>query len=122
MSEELFQEYIIELYKHPLNFGEIEDADHSSDVYNASCGDRVKLYLKVVDGKIKEAKHSGTGCAISQATASLLTENLKGKKVEDVKKMQKEDILKLIKVDLSKNPTRMKCALMSLEALKKALK
>jgi nitrogen fixation NifU-like protein len=119
--EDVFQEYIIELYKHPLNFGEIKDADYSADAYNASCGDRVQLYLKVKDGKINEARHSGSGCAISQATASLLTEYLKGKNIENVRKIGKEEVLKLIRVDLSKNPTRMKCALMSLEALRKAV-
>jgi nitrogen fixation NifU-like protein len=120
--EDIFQEYIIELYKHPLNFGEIKEADYSANAYNASCGDRVLLFLKSNDGKIVEATHSGSGCAISQATASLLTEYLKGKRIDEVRKIGKEDILKLIRIDLSKNPTRMKCALMSLEALRKAMK
>lgn len=120
-DEEIYQEFIIELYKNPLNFGEIE-SDYKAEVYNASCGDRIILFLKVEEGKIIDAKHSGKGCAISQASASLFTEYIKGKSIEEVARLTKDDILKLIKIDLSKNPTRIRCALLPLDALKKAIK
>lgn len=120
-DQEIYQEFIIELFKNPLNFGEIE-SDYKAEVYNAACGDRIILFLKVHDGRIVNATHTGKGCAISQASASLFTEQIKGKSIEDVKKLGKEDVLKLIKIDLSKNPTRIRCALLPLDALKKALK
>lgn len=121
-EEEIYQEFIIELYKNPLNFGSIDDADYKAEVYNASCGDRIVLSLKVKDGKIVDAKHAGKGCAISQASASLFTEQIKGKSMDEVMKLGKDDILRMIKIDLSKNPTRIRCALLPLDALKKALK
>lgn len=123
MSEqELYQEFIIELYKNPLNFGSILDADYKAEMYNATCGDLVVIYLKVQDGKITDAKHDGKGCAISQASASLLTEYMKGKTLEEVSKLGKTEVLGLIKIDLSKNPTRIRCALLPLDATRKALK
>ena len=122
MDEEIYQEFIIELYKNPLNFGSIENPDYKAEVHNPTCGDMIVLNLKVENGIITQAKHSGKGCAISQASASLLTEYLKGKKLEDVTNLEKKDILDLIKVNLSKNPTRMRCALLPLDALKSALK
>lgn len=121
-DEKIYQEFIIELYKNPLNFGTIETADYKAEVYNATCGDRVMIYLKVEGGRIVDAKHSGKGCAISQASASLFTEQIKGKGLDEVMKLGKDDILKMIRIDLSKNPTRIRCALLPLDALKKALK
>jgi len=121
-DQELYQEFIIELYKSPLNYGAIPDADYKAEMYNSTCGDRVVIYLKVKDGRITEAMHDGKGCAISQASASLFTEHLKGKTLEEARKIGKNEIMKLIKLDLSKNPTRIRCALLPLDALKKAIK
>lgn len=120
MDKDIYQEYIIELYQNPLNYGKLEDATHKSEVYNATCGDRIELYLKVKNGKIMEAKFGGKGCAISQASASLFTEHIKGRKLDEVLKMGKDDVLKLLKIDLSRNPTRIRCALLPLDALRKA--
>lgn len=122
MDEEIYQEFIIELYKNPLNYGSIEEPDYKAEVHNPTCGDMVVLYLKVKDGRITDAMHSGKGCAISQASASLLTEYLKGKSIDEVAGLEKKDILGMIKINLSKNPTRMRCALLPLDALKKAIK
>ncbi|MFH0737465.1 MAG: iron-sulfur cluster assembly scaffold protein [Candidatus Micrarchaeota archaeon] len=122
MSDDIYTEFLIELYKNPLNFGKLEKADYKAEIYNTTCGDMIELYIKVKDGKVAEAKFIGKGCAISQASASLFTGFLKGKKASELGSIKPEDALKLIKVDLSKNPTRMKCALLPLEALKKALK
>jgi len=119
--EDLYQEFIIELYKNPRNFGKIENADYRSEVHNPTCGDMIELFLKVdSSGIIREAKFSGKGCAISQASASLFTDFLKGKKIDELEKITKDDVLKLIKIDLSKNPTRMRCALLPLDAVRKA--
>ncbi|MFH0885036.1 MAG: iron-sulfur cluster assembly scaffold protein [Candidatus Micrarchaeota archaeon] len=121
-NDEIYQEFIIELYKNPLNFGKIQDADYRAEIYNSSCGDIVELFIKVRGGVVAEAKFLGKGCAISQASSSLFTAYLKGKKIEALGDIRKEDVLSLLKIDLSKNPTRMKCALLPLEALRKALK
>jgi len=121
-SEDIYQEFIIELYKNPLNFGKIQDADYRAEIYNSSCGDIVEIFIKVRDGVVADAKFIGKGCAISQASSSLFTGFLKGKKVGELMDIRKEQALALLKIDLSKNPTRMKCALLPLEALRKALK
>jgi len=121
-ADDIYQEFIIELYKNPLNFGKMENADYRGEVYNATCGDIVELFIKAEKGLVKEAKFMGKGCAISQASASLFTGFLIGKKVADLAIIRKEDVLALLKIDLSRNPTRMRCALLPLEAMKKALK
>ncbi len=119
---DIYREFIMEIYQNPLNVGKIDDATHKAQSYNPLCGDNIELFLRVDgNGKIKDVKYTGKGCAISQVSASLVTEHLKGKTIEHAKKMKKEDILKLIKVDLSKNPTRMKCALLILDVLEKAV-
>jgi nitrogen fixation NifU-like protein len=122
LSEDIYTEFLIELYKNPLNFGKIEKADHKAEIQNTTCGDMIELFIKVKDGKVAEAKFMGKGCAISQASASLFTGFLKGKKESELAAIKPGDVLKLIKIDLSKNPSRMKCALLPLDALKKALR
>ena len=119
--EELYQQFIIELYKNPLNFGRIENPDLHAQLHNTTCGDQVELFIKAQNGKIEQAKFIGKGCAISQASASLLTGYLKGKKIDELEKITKDDVLALLKIDLSKNPSRMKCALLVFEAMKKSL-
>jgi nitrogen fixation NifU-like protein len=118
---DIYQDFILEIYSNPLNSGKIEKPDFHFGASNPLCGDVIEIFLKVEKGKITGVKYTGKGCAISQVSASLLTESLKGKTVEEAKKLTKEDILRLIRIDLSKNPSRMKCALLSLEVLKKAL-
>lgn len=118
---DIYQEIIMEVYKNPMNFGKLENPDYHALSHNPLCGDNLELFIKTENSMIKEIKYSGKGCAISQVSASLLTEHLKGKTIEQAEKMKKENVLRLIKIDLSKNPSRMKCALLSLEVLKKAL-
>ncbi len=120
--EDIYQEFIIELYKNPLNFGKMANPDYRAEVQNTACGDMIELYVKAKDGVVIEAKFMGKGCAISQASASLFTGYLKGKKVSELKNITKDNALALLKIDLSKNPTRMKCALLPLDALRKAVK
>jgi nitrogen fixation NifU-like protein len=119
--EEIYQEFIIELYKNPRNKGTIENPDLKAQLYNKSCGDAITLFIKTKDGIIADAKFMGEGCAISMASSSLFTGFLKGKKADELSKITRDDVLSLIKIDLSKNPSRMKCALLPFEALKKAL-
>jgi nitrogen fixation NifU-like protein len=79
----LYQEVIVDHYRHPRNFRKLEGATHAAEGFNPLCGDRVTLYLRVKGGSVEEAAFQGTGCALSQASASLLTESVKGKRVAE---------------------------------------
>ena len=79
---ELYQELIVDHSKHPRNFGRLDDANHKAEGFNPLCGDKLKLYLKIDDGVVEGAKFEGHGCAISTASASLMTEALKGRTQE----------------------------------------
>ena len=121
MENDIYQEFIIELYKNPRNVGRIENADYRAKAENTTCGDSVELFIKAEKGVVAEAKFLGNGCAISQASASLFTQFLVGRRVSALEKIKAQDILSMIKIDLSKNPSRMKCALLPLDALRKAV-
>jgi nitrogen fixation NifU-like protein len=119
--DDIYREVILEHAKHPQNYGTLDEPDVSQEEYNPLCGDRVRLDLRIRDGMITEVRFSGRGCAISQASASLLTDELIGMSVEDAKAYSKDDLLELIGIPLANNPTRLKCALLSLKALKAGL-
>lgn len=112
-------EYILDHYKNPRNFGTIEDADFSYEEGIPSCGDVIRLDLKIRDNKLDDIKFSGTGCAISQASVSILTENVSGKEIGDIVLMTDHDMLEALGGQVS--PIRFKCALLGLTVLKKAL-
>jgi nitrogen fixation NifU-like protein len=112
-------EYILDHYKNPRNFGTIEDADLSYEEGIPSCGDVIRLDLKIRNNKLEDIKFSGTGCAISQASVSILTENVTGKEIEDVISLTDHDMLEALGGQVS--PIRFKCALLGLTVLKKAL-
>ncbi len=111
---------ILELYKNPQNFGLIENPTHENTQVNSTCGDELTIQLKVKDNIVRDAKFQGSGCMISMVSASLLTNKIKKMDTEDIQKLNKQDILELIKVEL--NPSRVKCALLSLDAIKNSLK
>jgi nitrogen fixation NifU-like protein len=117
--DDLYRDYILEHYRKPHNFGVLEAPTASYEGSNPLCGDRITMMLGIKDGVVDEVAFTGRGCAISQASASLLTDEIKGKKVEDVEKMTAEDLLDLIGIDIS--PARLKCALLSLDTLAHAL-
>jgi nitrogen fixation protein NifU and related proteins len=119
--DDIYREVILEHARHPQNFGTLEEPDVSQEEYNPLCGDRVRLDLQIRDGVITDVRFSGRGCAISQASASLLTDELIGMPVETAKAYSKDDLLELIGIPLANNPTRLKCALLSLKALKAGL-
>ncbi len=112
-------EYILDHYKNPRNFGTIEDADLSYEEGIPSCGDVIRLDLKIRNNKLEDIKFSGTGCAISQASVSILTENVTGKEIENVISLTDHDMLEALGGQVS--PIRFKCALLGLTVLKKAL-
>jgi nitrogen fixation NifU-like protein len=117
MSSDMYREQIIDLYEHPLNHGQLPDATFSYEEDNPLCGDVIRIDVHVDDaGRVDSVAWSGEGCAISQASASLLTEEIKGLTLDEVKAYPKEDLLALIGVPLSM--MRVKCALLSLKVLK----
>jgi nitrogen fixation protein NifU and related proteins len=117
---DLYQQNIIDHYKHPRNKGRINGADYVVYEVNTLCGDGLKFYIKLDDRrqKVVEVKFEGEGCAISQASASMLSEELTGMSVQDLKtKVDKDMIMELLGVEI--NPARLKCALLSFECIKK---
>ena len=118
--DDLYREAILDHYKNPRNFGKIAHPSSSYQLYNSACGDKIEIYLKVKGDKvISDIKFSGEGCAISLASASMLTEKVMGKNIEEVKRLKARDIIKMLGIQLS--PTRMKCTLLPLEVLEKTL-
>ncbi len=117
MSQEMYREQIIELNNNPLNYGELDPHSFSYEEDNPLCGDVVRIdVLMGDDGHVAEVLWSGDGCAISQVAASLLTEDIKGKSLDELKNYDKQDLLDLLGIELSM--MRMKCALLSLKVLK----
>ena len=112
----IYQEDILDHYENPSNYGTLEDATISYEEDNPLCGDKIRMDLKVEDGIIQDIRFSGHGCTISQASASMLTEQIKGKPLEEVKKLSRDDILDMLGIPLG--PVRLKCALLSLKVLK----
>jgi nitrogen fixation NifU-like protein len=117
--DDLYRDYILEHYRHPHNFGTLEAPTASFEGSNPLCGDRITMELDIQDGVVRGVAFTGRGCAISQASASLLTDEVKGKTVEEVEKLTPDDVLDLIGVEIS--PARLKCALLSLDTLSHAL-
>jgi len=113
---EMYQEIILDYYRHPRNKGVLPHPDIVSHDVNTSCGDEITMYVLIKDGKVGNIRFNGKGCAISQATASMLTEYVLGMPVENVARLSKDDVLKLISIPIS--CVRLKCALLGLKVLK----
>ena len=120
ITNDIYQENILDHYKNPRNFGKIKNASVHHHEYNPLCGDEIELFL-VLDKsrKIADVKFNGHGCAISQASASMLSEQIKGKSLNELKNLAKEDILKMLGIPIS--PVRLKCALLPLDTLKNSI-
>jgi nitrogen fixation NifU-like protein len=117
---DLYREVILDHYKHPRNFGHLPHATASANAYNATCGDKISMEISVNAKKeITDVRFSGVGCAISQAAASMLTEEVKGKRVKSVMNMKAPAMIKMIGSPLT--PSRIKCATLPLEVLQKAV-
>ncbi|MBI2141199.1 SUF system NifU family Fe-S cluster assembly protein [Candidatus Woesearchaeota archaeon] len=117
--ENLYREELMDHYQNPRNFGNMADADVSYHDYNPVCGDEVTVQLKMENGTVKEAMFNGKGCAISQAAASMLTEQIHGKSVKAVVAMTQNDMLEITKIN--PGPVRIKCALLALRAVQKGI-
>ncbi|MFA7349250.1 MAG: SUF system NifU family Fe-S cluster assembly protein [Methylotenera sp.] len=131
---ELYQETIFDHYHQPRNFGRLQGANRRAEGYNPLCGDKVTLYLRVEGGVIRDARFEGSGCAISTASASLMTENLKGKREEEALQLldkfhgmvtgstMTSDLGKLaVLAGVTEFPQRVKCATLAWHTMKAAL-
>jgi nitrogen fixation NifU-like protein len=117
MSAEMYREQLIDLYQNPLNYGELDPHSFSYEEDNPLCGDVVRVDVLLDDAqRVADVKWSGDGCAISQASASLLTEEIKGMTLDEIKQFDKQTLLDLLGIPLSM--MRVKCALLSLKVLK----
>jgi nitrogen fixation protein NifU and related proteins len=118
--DDLYRDEILEHYRRPHNFGTLPEPDASFEGANPLCGDRITLMLDIgEDGNVADVAFTGRGCAISQASASMLTDEIRGMSVADVAKLQNQDVLDLLGIEIS--PARLKCALLSIDTLKKAI-
>lgn len=113
-------ENIIDLYKNPLNQGELKNASTTHRAHNPLCGDEVTVDLLIEDEKIIDVKQRGVGCAISQASISLLTEEIKGMSLKEVMEISSDEVIDMLGIDLG--PVRLKCALIGLESIHEAVK
>lgn len=116
--DDFYRDFILDHYRNPRNFGHLASATASAQDINPLCGDEIRMELDVKDGVVGDVRFSGKGCAISQASASMLTEEIKGMKLEDVAKLTKDVVLENVGIGIS--PTRMKCATLGLRVLKSA--
>ena len=115
----MYREYILDLYRNPLNKKELVDYDCRYRALNPTCGDEIDMMVKLDGKNICDIGHLGHGCAISQAAVSLLTEDVKGKTIDDIKLIDDTDMFEMLNIHISH--TRFKCALLGLNALRTAL-
>ncbi len=134
---DLYQEILLEHNSKPHNFKKVEEANQTADGYNPLCGDQITLYLKVMDGLIEDVGFQGTGCAISRASASMMTQSIKGQSVEKAQEIfgafhhmitepgAELDLDTLCDLEtlsgVNEYPTRIKCAILAWHTMKAAL-
>ena len=115
--DDFYREVIIDRYQNPHFKGELDPSDITFEDSNPLCGDEIRIDVVLNgDDKVMDARYSGRGCAISQASADLLLESIQGKSIEEIKQLTKDDVLELLGIELG--PMRLKCALLSLKVLK----
>jgi nitrogen fixation NifU-like protein len=118
-DDDLYREHILEHYKRPHNFGELDPHDLEAFEQNPLCGDELGVHIRVSDGEIADLRFHGHGCAISQAAASIASEELKGMPLERAGSLSADWMIDLLGIPIS--PTRRKCALLNLKAMRRAI-
>lgn len=116
---DIYQEEILEHYRHPHNAGRLEHATIVQREHNPLCGDDLTFYIQYDEGRVTDVRFEGQGCAISQAAASMLTDEVRGMTKEEIGKLTPKDMLDLLGIELG--PTRLKCALLSLQGVSRAV-
>jgi nitrogen fixation NifU-like protein len=116
--DDLYKDYILDHYRNPRNYGHLDAPDAVAEDLNPLCGDQIRVELKVENGAVADVRFSGKGCAISQASMSMLSEGLRGQSLEDVARMPSERVIENVGIGIS--PARMKCALLGLKVVKSA--
>jgi len=116
----LYSDILLDHFRHPRNYGSLDAPDISNEQFNPLCGDRIRLELKLEQSKVSEARFKGDGCAISTAAASLLTEMVLGKDLEELTSMPDAQLISALESNIQ--PARLQCALLPLEALREGLK
>ena len=119
LAEDMYREQILDYYRHPRNFGTLDAANARAADWNPVCGDKMEMFVAVANNRISDIKFMGSGCAISISSASLLTEAVKGKHIDEAIKLDNDAFISELGVTLS--PVRRKCALLGLKVLKMAL-
>ena len=119
MNADVYRETLLDHYRHPRNYGDLPGANARARESNVLCGDVLEMQLRLNGGKIEDVKFRGEGCAISLASASMLTEFSKGKSISEIKGLGKKDIIGLLGAD--PGPMRIECALLGLKAMKMAI-
>ena len=114
-----YREYILDHYRNPRNYGTLENPTAHAEDSNPLCGDQLAIDLAVEEDRVTEVRFKGRGCAISQASASMLSEMIEGKTVEEVVQLGKHDVLDALGIPIS--PARTKCAFLSLRVLHRGL-
>lgn len=117
---DLYREEFMEIYKNPMNQGKMENPTIVEHGVNEACGDEMDLFLKIEKGKVVDAKFTAQSCSVGVVSSAILTDEIKGKTIEEVKKLSKKDLLELIGVNLT--TSRIKCATLPLETLEKTIK
>ena len=115
----MYREEILEHYRHPQNFGAIKKPTHTSSAANPLCGDSITLELRVKGNKVEDVGFTGSGCALSTASASLFTEWMRGKTLTQLRKVKEAQLFRLIEAPIT--PVRHQCVLLPLTALKRGL-
>lgn len=114
--DDFYRQNILDHYQNPRNFGTLEHPDIRAEDSNPLCGDKIRMELQVKDGRVEDVRFTGIGCSISRAAASMLTEEIKGKTLEEVKRIGRDEVLEMLGIELG--PVRLKCALLALKTLK----
>ena len=117
--DDLYRDYILDHYKRPRNFGELDTYDLEGEEHNPLCGDELGVHIRVEDGKIADLRFHGHGCAISQASASIASEELKGMELAEVERLGADWMIDLLGIPVS--ATRRKCALLNLKVVRGAV-